>query len=169
MSEITDRTNDAHTGSPCELIAGVYDWCKAAAGNPGAALRQSVVAIDGFIGGGIKEVPNQLQNHLPETVMKAGSGVAIGASIKALSAIPRFKPIMAVGVPVVGTLFTGITFNELANKPRVKAAMKHVWKNSDNESVCAAIDVCEREMGIAAFDFGVMSLGAIGGHKLAHG
>ncbi|MBS1953357.1 MAG: hypothetical protein JST89_04170 [Cyanobacteria bacterium SZAS-4] len=160
--------------NPTKVFEDAYNFYNDTINDPAARMRQVEVAVDGFVVGGLKEIPNQLVNHPVETAEKA---LVAGATAAAFGAV------MATGSPALmgsallaGGILTGAglanSYSRMTNDGKLASALSHAWTNSAEDDLSRCKSVAENKLGIEAFDFALTAAfctggGALGGKLMA--
>lgn len=159
---------------PEKVFEDAYNFCNKTINNPAARMRQVEVAVDGFVVGGIKEIPNQLINHPVETAEKALIAGATAAAFGAVMATG--SPALMGGALLAGGVLAGASlansFNRMTNDGKLSTALNTAWNTYADEDLIRCKSVAENKLGIEAFDLGLTAAfctggGAFGGKIMA--
>ncbi|MBX9771788.1 MAG: hypothetical protein K2X29_10475, partial [Candidatus Obscuribacterales bacterium] len=173
MSDSQDvlRAGDAsatavESKSPSNALEEVLDFCSQTIEHPEARIRQTGTVLQGIFVGGIKDIPNELQNHPLETCGKVIAAGALGAL--AGGAIALEIPILTgitigAGVTMLGF---GIddSYKRMSSDKQLQSALRSVWNDTDYFTQMKANDTAEKVLGPEAFNWGVtLPAGLVGG------
>ncbi|MBX9770645.1 MAG: hypothetical protein K2X29_04710, partial [Candidatus Obscuribacterales bacterium] len=156
MSNPSDAVEDRNPDIPSlcgKAVAEAWDFNAQSVMHMDKRGKQAEVVAHGLVVGGIKDIPNELLNHLWETAEKAGAigifsaclGAALNAKTKWIATTAKF-----LGWGLGSTALTG-TAIDLASKPRLQAALSNIWQSDDKQTMAASKLVAEGECGPTGF------------------
>lgn len=145
------------TKPPSNALGEVLDFCSQSVQHPDARARQTVVALNGLVIGGIKDIPNEIVHHPLETtgkvVLSAGAGIGVTALLGLGS------PYIAGGTLLAGGAFLGAaaanTWNKACRDQKLSQAMTSTWKSGDVSTLQNSMKIAEERLGREGFDYGV--------------
>lgn len=173
-NSLSASSSSNKAASPTKMFEDAYNFYNDTIIDPAARMRQVEVAVDGFVVGGIKEIPNQLIKHPVETAEKA---LVAGATAAAFGAVMATgSPALMGGALLAGGILTGTSlansFNRITNDGKLTSALNSAWNNSTEAELNRCKSVAEKKLGIEAFDIALTAAfctggGALGGKLMA--
>ena len=151
------------------IFKEINDFCLQTMNKPDARARQAIVALNGLVIGGIKDIPNEIVHHPIETTGKVV--LAAGAGIGVTALLGLGSPYIAGGTLIAGGALLGAavtnTWNKACSDKQMSQAMNATWNGSDMTTLQNSMRVAEERLGRDGFDYGVGFAAGAAGVKFA--
>lgn len=113
-AQAVERISQTAKNDDSNIFSEIYKFGADTLQKPDARARQTVVALNGLVIGGIKDIPNEIVHHPLETTGKVV--LAAGAGIGVTALLGLGSPYIAGGTLIAGGALLGAAVTNTWNK-----------------------------------------------------